>query len=62
MKDTLKPPALLTVKAAAELLACSEDHLRALIREGRLSALNLGTERRPQYRLSLADVLALGRP
>jgi excisionase family DNA binding protein len=60
MASSLTTP-LLTVTQAAGVLNCSEQHIRNMIRRGRLRAINIGVGRQAEYRVTqqgLEDVLA----
>lgn len=45
---------MLTVKAVADELAASPEHVRRLIRRHLLAAVNIATSGRPDYRVSRA--------
>ena len=47
---------------AARVLGVSHQHALALIRDGRLQAINISRGRVPRYRVSLQDLGALSTP
>jgi excisionase family DNA binding protein len=47
----------LTPQEVAEVLKCSAEHVKRLIKKGEIAAVDIGTERRPLYRVA-PDVFA----
>lgn len=60
MNNHVEAPEHLTLKQAAELLNCTDRHLRALIAENHLPAFRVAGGR--MIRVKRADVLALLKP
>lgn len=52
----MSEPKLLTVDQAAEELQISRDAVRRAQRAGRLPVINVGTDLRPRYRITRADL------
>lgn len=48
---------VLLVKDVMEMLSVSKPTMYKLIRDGKIRAINLGTERRPIYRIRRSDLL-----
>ena len=49
-------PEMLTVKEAAEKLKTSPEYVRGKIHSNEIKATNVGTEKRPRYRVSIKVV------
>ena len=52
----------LTTKEVAERIKVTERTVRAMIGDGRLQAINVGTDRRARYRVTPQALLEIGTP
>lgn len=55
--ERLEKPRVLSIKHAATYLDCKEDHVRALLRAGELTALDIGLgDRRKMARIAIEEL------